>query len=134
MTARVTHGVSPHAQYVAWFDWLSHLARAPGRQLELALQAFSFGGRLVRFMAGCASANAEGLPFPPHEPDLRFADPAWGKMPYVLWQQAFLAQEEWWRSATREVRGMNSAWNADQTRMPYCMHSQYLRGLFLETA
>ena len=26
--------------------------------------------------------------------------------PYVLWQQAFLAQEAWWASATREVRGM----------------------------
>jgi polyhydroxyalkanoate synthase len=29
-------------------------------------------------------------------------------MPYLFWQQAFLAQEAWWRSATREVRGMSS--------------------------
>ncbi len=28
-------------------------------------------------------------------------------MPYLFWQQAFLAQEEWWRSATRQVRGEN---------------------------
>jgi polyhydroxyalkanoate synthase len=28
-------------------------------------------------------------------------------MPYLFWQQAFLAQEEWWRSATRVVRGQN---------------------------
>ena len=39
--------------------------------------------------------------------DRRFEDPAWASFPYVLWEQAFLAQEEWWRSATRQVRGMS---------------------------
>jgi polyhydroxyalkanoate synthase len=29
-------------------------------------------------------------------------------MPYLFWQQVFLAQEAWWRSAAREVRGMSS--------------------------
>jgi Poly-beta-hydroxybutyrate polymerase N terminal len=39
MIARFTAGVSPHAEADAWFDWLSHFSRAPGRHLELAARA-----------------------------------------------------------------------------------------------
>lgn len=105
MTARFTHGVSPHAQYAAWFDWASHLSRAPGRQLELWLQAIRAATRLTQFVSQSVVATANP-PFVATESDQRFDDRAWGSLPYVLWQQAFLAQEEWWRSATREVRGM----------------------------
>lgn len=106
MMARLTQGVSPHAQYAAWFDWLSHLSRSPGRQLELSMQAFIFGMRLL----GLVVRNADGeLPFRPDAHNGRFADPRWRKMPYLLWQQTFLAQEEWWRSATRQVRGERPA-------------------------
>jgi polyhydroxyalkanoate synthase len=108
MTARFTQGVSPHAQYAAWFDWLSHLSRAPGRQLELSLTAFIFGVRLLRLAAHNGSESAAVLPFSSRDSDRRFSDPAWEKMPYLFWQQIFLAQEAWWRSATREVRGMSS--------------------------
>jgi polyhydroxyalkanoate synthase len=108
MIARVTQGVSPHAEYAAWYDWLSHLSRAPGRQLELSLQAFVFGARLFGVASRRDGANAGELPFVPGANDRRFADPAWQKMPYLFWQQAFLAQEEWWRSATRQVRGQNA--------------------------
>jgi polyhydroxyalkanoate synthase len=107
MTARVTQGASPHAEYAAWMDWLSHLSRAPGRQLELLLQAQIFAARLARFAAGQRSDDASEPPFSPQATDRRFDDPAWGKWPYVLWQQAFLAQEAWWCSATRVVRGMS---------------------------
>jgi polyhydroxyalkanoate synthase len=105
MTARFTNGVSPHAQYAAWFDWISHLSRAPGRQLELWLQAVRAATRFGYFASWLASGVTRP-PYVPAESDRRFDDPAWNSLPYVLWQQAFLAQEEWWRSATREVRGM----------------------------
>ena len=49
MTARVTQGISPHAQIAAWTDWISHLCRAPGRQLELALRVWVSAARLARF-------------------------------------------------------------------------------------
>jgi poly[(R)-3-hydroxyalkanoate] polymerase subunit PhaC len=104
--ARVTQGVSPHTQAAAWFEWFSHLSRAPGRQLELALQAIIFSSRLMGLMTGQSGANAP--PFAPEPTDRRFADPAWQKPPYLFWQQAFLAQEEWWRSATRQLRGQNA--------------------------
>ena len=105
MTARVTQGVSPHALSAAWFDWLSHLARAPGSQLELSLLAGVLAARLMRFANDANSEHAEP-PFSPRASDRRFSDPAWTQFPYVFWQQAFLAQEAWWRAATRQLSGM----------------------------
>ncbi len=102
MMARATQGVSPHAQAAAWFDWASHLSRAPGRQLELGWLASIYAARLW----GLAMRDGvENLPFAPEASDRRFADPAWHKWPYVFWEQAFLAQEDWWRNATHQVRG-----------------------------
>jgi polyhydroxyalkanoate synthase len=116
--ARFTQGISPHALYDAWFDWASHLVGAPGRLLELGIEAASLGATFARFASGSLSETAKP-PFSPQAGDRRFDDPAWRQLPYVLWQQAFLAQEAWWRSATREVRGMtpkNAARVAFSTR------------------
>jgi polyhydroxyalkanoate synthase len=105
VAARLTHGISPHALYAAWFDWASHLANAPGRVLELGLEAVNASARFAQFAAHSRSEEAKP-PFQPQAADRRFNDEAWKSLPYVLWQQAFLAQEAWWASATREVRGM----------------------------
>ncbi len=105
--ARFTQGVSPHSQLSAWFDWASHLGRSPGRQMELWLEAVGSMARLGRFALEAGAQKTPEPPFAPQAKDHRFDDPAWKAFPYALWQQAFLAQEAWWRSATREVRGMS---------------------------
>jgi polyhydroxyalkanoate synthase subunit PhaC len=104
--ARFTHGVSPHAQLSAWFDWAAHLARAPGRQLELATEAFATTAQLAQFgLRNLVSDHAEP-PFAPEPGDHRFDDPAWGAFPWLFIEQAFLAQRHWWDIATRDLRGM----------------------------
>ena len=107
VAARFTQGISPHALYDAWFDWAAHLVNAPGRLVELGIEAVNIGARLARFAANGLSEHAEP-PFAPQADDRRFSDQGWKRLPYALWQQAFLAQEAWWASATREVRGMTA--------------------------
>ena len=117
LIARFTAGISPHAEADAWFDWCSHFSRAPGRQLELVALGAVMAARLAALMTGGA------VPLLRPEPiDHRFDDEAWQKFPFLWWQQAFLAQEEWWRSATRPLRGMKIR---DAERVGFMIH-QYL--------
>ena len=117
MIARFTAGISPHAEADAWFDWCSHFLRAPGRQLELA----ALGAVLTARLAALTTGNAVPL-LKPEAIDHRFDDEAWQKVPFLWWQQAFLAHEEWWRSATRPLRGMKTR---DAERVGFMIH-QYL--------
>jgi polyhydroxyalkanoate synthase len=105
--ARLTQGLSPHAQAAAWFDWASHLARAPGRQAELGIAAAQIATLYSRFVAQALTGAMPPPPFHIQSHDRRFQHEAWSKAPLVFWQQAQLAQERWWCEATREVRGMS---------------------------
>src|SRR5579863_1263927 len=117
LIARFTGGMSPHAAADAWFDWCSHFLRAPGRQLELA----ALGAVLTARLATLATGGTVPL-LSPEPTDHRFNDEAWRTYPFSWWQQAFLAQEEWWRSATRPLRGMRAR---DADRVGFMIH-QYL--------
>lgn len=105
--ARLTQGLSPHAQAAAWFDWASHLARAPGRQAELGIAAAQIATLYSRFVAQALTGAMPPPPFHAKPHDRRFQHEAWSRAPLVFWQQAQLAQERWWCEATREVRGMS---------------------------
>ena len=107
--ARFTGGVSPHAIFEAWSDWALHLSRAPGRQLELMERAQANALELMGFATGAAGGHAPVPPFAPRDYDHRFTHEGWKKLPFSLWQQGFLAMQDWWDQATAELRGLRSA-------------------------
>jgi polyhydroxyalkanoate synthase subunit PhaC len=109
--AQLGGGVSTHAFLEAWGDWVHHMAFAPGRQLELAEQAQRNALRLFALMASPASAP----PFAPKDYDHRFSHPGWQQLPFKMWQQGFLAVQDWWDHATEPLRGLRRE-DADRTR------------------
>ncbi|MFV0359950.1 PHA/PHB synthase family protein [Tropicimonas sp.] len=100
MNARITHGISPYAAQAAWEDWAKHLAIAPGRQMELAELAAENSRKLMLGLLGA------GEGFQPRKGDRRFNHEGWNTPPFSWWKQGYLATEDWWREATREMRGM----------------------------
>jgi polyhydroxyalkanoate synthase len=110
LQARLTGGLSPHAAWSAWADWATHLARAPGRQLELAERAAQNGWKVASHAAGLTEA-----PFAPERTDHRFAHEGWQRAPFSTWQQAFLAAQDWWDLATEPIRGARPR-SADRVR------------------
>ena len=103
---RMTNGVSPHALTEAWLDWAQHLSRAPGRQLELAEHARDNWLKLMTYAASLGQDGAK-KPFSPGSNDHRFSHEGWNEMPFALWQQSFLATQDWWETATAPLRGAN---------------------------
>ncbi|MBH0237920.1 polyhydroxyalkanoic acid synthase [Methylobrevis sp. L22] len=127
--ARLTGGISTHAFLDAWTDWTFHMARSPGRQLELLERAQQNLLKLMAHGGGPASdpgsdpgpgADADvaaeiAAPFTPKAYDHRFDDPGWQRPPFWLWQQSFLAVQDWWDHATDQLRGLQPK-DADRAR------------------
>src|SRR5664279_3473083 len=106
--ARFTFGLSPAALAKAYFDWATHLAFSPGKQLQLVDKATR---KTVRFanhafraasQGGQASNCIEPLP-----QDRRFDGAEWQKPPYNFMYQAFLLDQQWWHNATTGIRGVS---------------------------
>ncbi|TVR46978.1 MAG: alpha/beta fold hydrolase, partial [Rhodobacteraceae bacterium] len=100
--AKLSGGVSNHAFLEAWSDWAQHMARSPGRQLELVEHAQK---NALKLIAGVADPDAPP-PFAPKPFDHRFTHPDWQTPPYQFWQQGFLAVQDWWDHATDPMRGL----------------------------
>ncbi len=112
--ARLTGGLSPHAMIDAWSDWAMHLGRAPGRQLELMERAQANAMKLAQYAAAQITRRSSEKPFAPGRYDTRWTHEGWDKAPFALWQQGFLATQDWWEAATSNLRGLRHQ-NADRT-------------------
>ena len=111
--AYLSAGVSPNAFIQAWSDWALHLARSPGRQLELAERAQE---NMAKLMEQSLFPKEDAAPaFTPKAYDHRFHHPGWAKPPFRAMQQGFLAMQDWWDYATDHLRGLQPE-DADRTR------------------
>lgn len=111
--ARLSGGVSSHAFIEAWTDWAFHLGESPGRQLDLIERAQQ---NALKLMAHAAGAGQEASPpFRPKPFDHRFDHPDWQKQPFRMWQQGFLALQDWWDDATDHLSGLRPE-DADRVR------------------
>lgn len=109
--AKLSGGVSTHSFIEAWSDWTQHLVRSPGRQMELAEHAV----QNVLKLAALTSGSSATPPFAPKSYDHRFDHPAWQDPPFQMWQQGFLALQDWWDHATEPMRGLRRE-DAERTR------------------
>ena len=107
MAARFTMGLSPAALTEAYLDWATHLAFAPGKQLQLIDKATRKAVRFVNHAGQNVLAGGKAQPcIDPLPHDRRFAGIEWQRWPYNLMYQAFLLHQQWWHNATTEIRGV----------------------------
>lgn len=113
--ARMSGGISPHAVTQAWTDWALHLSRSPGRQMQLAEHAHLNMLKIMGYSGNALVSKDSPEPFKPKDYDHRFQDPSWRKAPFCIWQQSFLATQDWWDQATENMRGLQKQ-DAERTR------------------
>jgi polyhydroxyalkanoate synthase subunit PhaC len=105
--ARMTMGLSPSALAAAYWDWATHLATSPGKQMELGEKALRKAMRLTDYATRAALQGEEAEAcIEPLPQDSRFRDPAWKQWPWNVMAQGFLLQQQWWHNATTDVRGV----------------------------
>lgn len=106
-TSQFTLGISPAAMSVAFVDWATHLAWAPGKQQALLKKAIRKAARFNTYAMRCAANSNTRCCIEPLPQDKRFRAPAWQQWPYNLIYQSFLLNQQWWHNATTGVRGVH---------------------------
>jgi len=105
--ARLTLGLTPFGMSSLLFNWGTHLAGSPGKQMQLLEKAANKAMRLAA-TTGQQLQNKQVDPcITPLPHDKRFAAPEWQKWPFNLAYQNFLLTQQWWYNATNDIDGMS---------------------------
>lgn len=105
-TAQLTGGISPAAMALAMFDWSTHLASSPGKQMELGWKAMRKASRLAAHIANSCSDPDCAPCITPLPGDDRFTGEGWHQAPFCYLAQGFLLAQQWWHNVTHEVPGV----------------------------
>jgi polyhydroxyalkanoate synthase subunit PhaC len=105
--ARFTGGLSPAALIGAYWDWITHLASSPGKQIQLMEKASRKWVRFTRHAGECMlQGGRSDACIKPLPQDRRFEADAWQFFPFNMIYQSFLLQQQWWHNATTGIRGV----------------------------
>ena len=107
--AHLTGGLSPAAMAGAYWDWATHLASSPGKQMQLAEKAMRKTWRFSNYAWRCALQPNAAPCIEPLPQDKRFSAEAWRRWPYALLYQGFLLNQQWWHNATTGIRRRHPA-------------------------
>ena len=105
--SRLTFGLSPMSIAMDYFDWLSHLAMAPGKQARMTEKALRKAVRLGIYAVESLQNPQISPCIEPLPQDKRFTHEGWQRWPYNLVSQAFLLNQQWWHNATTGVQGVS---------------------------
>jgi len=96
--------------WLAFEQWLFHLAQSPATGLEPAQRAVDMGRHLPRF----AQQTGQPAGQPDRQPcivslpqDHRFTHPGWQTWPFDVIGQSYLLTQNWWQNATTGLRGVS---------------------------
>jgi polyhydroxyalkanoate synthase len=104
--ARLTGGLSPAAVALAFADWQLHLLASPGKCATLTGEALQHGLQFMNAMVPRHTAFQPWSVIKSPAADRRFTGRDWELPPFNLLAQAFLLTEDWWHSATADIRGL----------------------------
>ncbi|MCX7052830.1 MAG: alpha/beta fold hydrolase [Proteobacteria bacterium] len=109
--AQWTGGMSPQALGGAWWNVMSRLVLAPGRQAQLVQTAVQKAIALAQFTAG--ALKPQGEPVAPQAAGTpyanRYSDPAWARFPFNVLAQSFITAAELARETVNAVPGTDAA-------------------------